>query len=87
MNDIEIPHGAQYIVRILENDKHQACVVGSYDDKAFDICTSASLIEVLNTLAKYGIEISESGLMKGVVIAHLNNEQYRIRNWTIFKER
>lgn len=75
MSRINIPEGAQFIIRLLEGDCHEAYVVGGcvrdsilgLEPHDWDICTSATPDEVLALCARHSIRTIATGLKHGTV--------------------
>lgn len=88
---IDIPNEARYILRILENDGHDAYIVGgcvrdSLLNKTphdWDICTSAKPGTVLALMAEYGVKTIETGLQHGTVTAVMDGGNYEITTFRV----
>ena len=88
---IDIPVGARYVMRLLENELHHAYIVGgcvrdSLLDKEpndWDICTSATPGEVLALLSKHGVRTIETGLQHGTVTACRGFSNYEVTTFRV----
>lgn len=91
MFKIDIPHGARYILRLLEDSLEDAYVVGGCVRDSmlgkiphdWDICTSAKPGAVLALMAEHGIKTIETGLQHGTVTAMIGDESYEITTFRV----
>lgn len=97
MFKIDMPAGVRYIIRCLRCVGYNANIVGGcvrdsllhIEPHDWDICTSATPIEVCTLLAKHGIKTIGTGLKHGTVTACWNsetNECYEITTFRIDSE-
>lgn len=91
MFKIDIPHGARYILRLLENNLEDAYIVGGCvrdsllgkTPNDWDICTSAKPTEVIELMGKNGIKTIETGLQHGTVTAVIGDKSYEITTFRV----
>lgn len=84
MNDINIPHGAQTVLHVLQQAGYDAYVVGGcvrdsllgIDPKDWDVCTSASPSQILHSFCDK--RVIETGLKHGTVTVVMDDGQYEV---------
>ena len=89
--EIDIPHGARYIIRLLEVQGYDTyavggCVRDSLLNKVphdWDICTSANPGVVLALMADNGVKTIETGLQHGTVTAVIGDGSYEITTFRV----
>lgn len=88
---INIPIGANYLIRLLKGAGHEACVVGgcvrdsllNKKPHDWDICTSARPEEVCALMKLNDVRIIETGLRHGTVTACVGVSNYEITTFRV----
>jgi len=92
MRNIQIPHGANFIIQDLRKAGFDAYVVGGcvrdslldLEPKDWDICTSATPLEMKAFFAKRNIKTIDTGLQHGTITVNLgDSEQYEVTTFRI----
>ena len=92
MRNIQIPHGANSIIQDLRKAGFDAYVVGGcvrdslldLEPKDWDICTSATPLEMKAFFAERNIKTIDTGLQHGTITVNLgDSEQYEVTTFRI----
>ena len=92
MRNIQIPHGANSIIQDLRKAGFDAYVVGGcvrdslldLEPKDWDICTSATPLEMKAFFAERNIKTIDTGLQHGTIMVNLgDSEQYEVTTFRI----
>lgn len=86
-----MPNGARYILRLLAAEGYEAYIVGgcvrdsllNKKPNDWDICTSATPLEVCALMAENGIRVIETGLKHGTVTACAGIGSYEITTFRV----